>query len=77
MKPKKHLLKKITVIPVILLICMLIASGSGPESIISALVSQRTDIMNEYFCGQIIYKDAADRIARNLQEEGDDDNWMP
>lgn len=22
-------------------------------------------------------KDAADRIARNLQEEGDDDNWMP
>lgn len=22
-------------------------------------------------------KDAADRIARNLQEEGNDDNWMP
>lgn len=76
MKPKKHLLKKITVIPVILLICMLIASGSGPESIISALVSQRTDIMNEYFCGQIIYKDAADRIknvetGRLLEEDLD------
>ena len=62
MKPLKHLPKKLAVLPVILLLSTVMASGSGPEDEISMLVRQRTDIMNEYFSGHILYKEAAKRI---------------
>ena len=63
MKMKKSMLK-IAVIPVVLMISTVMVSGSGPEADISMLICQRTDIMNEYFSGQILYKEAADRIEK-------------
>ena len=62
MKPLKHLPKKLAVLPVVLLLSTIMASGSGPEDEITMLVRQRTDIMNEYFCGHILYKEAAKKI---------------
>lgn len=64
MKPMRHLQKKLAVLPVVLLFSTIMASGTGPEGEISALVRQRTDAMNEYFCGQILYKEAAERIEQ-------------
>ena len=66
MKPMKHLPKKLAVLPVVLLISTIMASGSGPENEISMLVRQRTDVMNQYFCGHILYKEAAERI-KNIE----------
>ncbi len=40
------------------------ASSSGPESEISMLVARRTDVMNEYFGGHILYNEAAERIEQ-------------
>ena len=62
MKPMKHLQKKLAVLPVVLLLSTIMASGAGPEAEISTLVRQRTDVMNEFFCGHIQYKEAAERI---------------
>ena len=64
MKPMRHLPKKLAVLPVVLLFSTIMASGTGPEGEISALVRQRTDAMNEYFFGQILYKEAAERIEQ-------------
>lgn len=60
----KHLPKKIAVLMIVFILSTIMASGSGPESAISMLVSQRTDIMNEYFSGNILYKEAAERIGQ-------------
>ena len=64
MKPIKHLIKKTAILLIVLLLSTVLASGSGPESEISMLVIRRTDIMNEYFGGHILYKEAAERIEK-------------
>ncbi len=64
MKPIKHLIKKPAILLIVLLLSTVMASGSGPESEITMLVTQRTDIMNEYFGGHILYKEAAERIDK-------------
>ncbi|MGN0736449.1 MAG: hypothetical protein ACI4LP_11670 [Anaerovoracaceae bacterium] len=64
MKPIKHLIKKPAIFLIVLLLSTVMASGSGPESEISMLVTQRTDVMNEYFGGHILYKEAAERIEK-------------
>ena len=64
MKPIKHLIKKTAILLIVLLLSTVLASGSGPESEISILVIRRTDIMNEYFGGHILYKEAAERIEK-------------
>ena len=61
MKPIKHLIKKPAIFLIVLLLSTVMASGSGPESEISMLVTQRTDVMNEYFGGHILYREAAER----------------
>lgn len=60
----KHLPKKIAVLLTVVILSTIMASGSGPESAISMLVCQRTDIMNQYFGGHILYKEAAERIDK-------------
>ena len=59
-----HLLKKISAAVSVLVLSVVMVSGSGPEAEISMLVRQRTDIMNEYFGGHILYKEAAARIEK-------------
>lgn len=58
----KHLSRKLAAIAAAVLLSTVMASGSGPESAVSMLVRQRTDIMNGYFGGHINYKEASARI---------------
>lgn len=61
--PKK-LAKKLALLLTVFMLSTVMASGSDAESVISMLVRQRTDIMNEYFGGHILYKEASDRLAK-------------
>lgn len=66
----KPLWKKIATILAVFILCTVLASGGEkePEDIIKHLIRERTEIMNEYFCGHINYDEASDRI-REIEKD--------
>ena len=72
---KTNFMKKIAVIAVILFIavCFLQGTGNKNEMILTELIGQRIDIMNDFYTGNITFEEASEQLsqveAENLLEE--------
>lgn len=58
----KHLYRKLAVAALIIIVALIMTSGSGAESAVVSLVEQRTDILNNYYCGITTFKEASKAI---------------
>ena len=63
---KTNLLKKIAAMAVILFIavCFLQGTGNKNEMILTKLIEQRIDIMNDFYTGNITFDEASERLSQ-------------